>query len=76
MNLEARPASPLAGNSPPHHGGHYIQIDRPDLLNSQVANLIRQIRGEASPSIDYDRYILVRGILVTLAKPDPKEESL
>lgn len=33
--------------------GHYIQVDRPDLLNSQVADLIRQIRGEASPSIDY-----------------------
>lgn len=33
--------------------GHYIQIDRPDLLNSQVTDLIRQIRGEASPSIDY-----------------------
>ena len=33
--------------------GHYIQIDRPDLLNSEVAVLIRQIRGEAPPSIDY-----------------------
>ncbi len=32
---------------------HYIQIDRPDLLNSEVADLIRQIRGEALPSIDY-----------------------
>ena len=32
--------------------GHYIQVDRPDLLNSKVADLIRQIRGEASPSID------------------------
>jgi pimeloyl-ACP methyl ester carboxylesterase len=33
--------------------GHYIQIDRSDLLNSEVADLIRQIRGEALPSIDY-----------------------
>jgi pimeloyl-ACP methyl ester carboxylesterase len=33
--------------------GHYIQVDRPDLLNSRVADLIRQIRGEASPSNDY-----------------------
>ena len=33
--------------------GHYIQIERSDLLNSEVANLIRQIRGEALPSIDY-----------------------
>ena len=32
---------------------HYIQIDRPDLLNSEGAELIRQIRGEALPSIDY-----------------------
>jgi len=32
---------------------HYIQIDRPDLLNSKVADLIRQMRGEALPSIDY-----------------------
>lgn len=33
--------------------GHYIQVERPDLLNSKVADLIRQIRGEASPSTDY-----------------------
>ena len=33
--------------------GHYIQVDRPDLLNSQVADLIRRIRGEELPSIDY-----------------------
>jgi hypothetical protein len=32
--------------------GHYIQVERPDLLNSKVADLIRQIRGGASPSID------------------------
>jgi hypothetical protein len=32
---------------------HYIQIDRHDLLNSEVADLIRQIRGEELPSIDY-----------------------
>jgi len=33
--------------------GHYIQVERPDLLNSEVAELIRQIRGEAPPSLDY-----------------------
>ena len=33
--------------------GHYIQIERPELLNSRVADLIRQIRGEAPPSLDY-----------------------
>jgi len=33
--------------------GHYIQVDRPDLLNSRVADLMRQIRGEASSSNDY-----------------------
>lgn len=33
--------------------GHYIQVDRPDLLNSEVANLIRQIRGETPPSTDF-----------------------
>jgi pimeloyl-ACP methyl ester carboxylesterase len=32
---------------------HYIQIDRPDLLNSEVASFIRQIRGEALPAPDY-----------------------
>jgi hypothetical protein len=26
---------------------------RPDLLNSEVGNFIRQIRGEAPPSLDY-----------------------
>ena len=33
--------------------GHYIQADRSDLLNSEVTAFIRQIRGEALPSIDY-----------------------
>lgn len=33
--------------------GHYIQVDRADLLNSEVAGFIRQIRGEAVPSTDY-----------------------
>jgi pimeloyl-ACP methyl ester carboxylesterase len=28
---------------------HYIQIDRPDLLNREVASFIRQIRGERQP---------------------------
>lgn len=33
--------------------GHYIQVERSDLLNSEVAKLVRQIRGEAPPSLDY-----------------------
>lgn len=33
--------------------GHYIQVERSDLLNSEVGNFIRQIRGEAPPSSEY-----------------------
>jgi pimeloyl-ACP methyl ester carboxylesterase len=33
--------------------GHYIQVERSDLLNTEVTNFIRQLRGEAPPSLDY-----------------------
>ena len=32
---------------------HYIQLDRPDVLNRNVASLIHQIRGEALKPSDY-----------------------
>jgi pimeloyl-ACP methyl ester carboxylesterase len=32
---------------------HYIQIDRPDLLNSEVASFIQPVRGNALPPTDY-----------------------
>jgi pimeloyl-ACP methyl ester carboxylesterase len=32
---------------------HYIQVDRPDVLNRNVASLIHQIRGEALEPSDY-----------------------
>jgi pimeloyl-ACP methyl ester carboxylesterase len=32
---------------------HYIQVDRPDLLNSEVADFIQHIRGEISQPTDY-----------------------
>jgi len=33
--------------------GHYIQVERSDLLNTEVTHFVRQLRGEASPSLDY-----------------------
>jgi pimeloyl-ACP methyl ester carboxylesterase len=33
--------------------GHYIQVERSDLLNTEVTNFVRQLRGEAPPSRDY-----------------------
>jgi hypothetical protein len=33
--------------------GHYIQVERSDLLNTEVTNFVRQLRGEAPPSLDY-----------------------
>jgi pimeloyl-ACP methyl ester carboxylesterase len=33
--------------------GHYIQVERSDLLNAEVTNFVRQLRGEAPPSLDY-----------------------
>jgi pimeloyl-ACP methyl ester carboxylesterase len=33
--------------------GHYVQIDRPELLNAEVANFIKQIRGEIPEPADY-----------------------
>jgi len=33
--------------------GHYIQVERSDLLNTKVTNFVRQLRGEAPPSLDY-----------------------
>src|ERR1700730_11930079 len=32
---------------------HYIQVDRPDLLNSEVTDFIQQIRGKVSQPTDY-----------------------
>jgi pimeloyl-ACP methyl ester carboxylesterase len=32
---------------------HYIQVDRPDLLNSKVTDFIQQIRGKVSQPTDY-----------------------
>jgi len=32
--------------------GHYIQVERSDLLNTEVTNFVRQLRGEAPPSLD------------------------
>jgi pimeloyl-ACP methyl ester carboxylesterase len=32
---------------------HYIQVDRPDLLNSEVMDFIQRIRGEISQPTDY-----------------------
>jgi pimeloyl-ACP methyl ester carboxylesterase len=47
-NLSTRSRRIIAKGS-----GHYIQVERADLLNSEVANLIRQVRGEAPPSLEY-----------------------
>lgn len=33
--------------------GHYIQVERSDLLNTEVTNFIRQLRDEVPPSLDY-----------------------
>jgi pimeloyl-ACP methyl ester carboxylesterase len=32
---------------------HYIQIDRPDLLNLRVTEFIEQVRGTPSHQVDY-----------------------
>ena len=32
---------------------HYIQVDRPDLLNSEVTGFVQQIRGEVSQPTEY-----------------------
>jgi hypothetical protein len=33
--------------------GHYIQVEGSDLLNTEVTNFVRQLPGEAPPSLDY-----------------------
>ena len=53
MQEELKPLSTRSWRIIAKGSGHYIHVDRPDLLNSKVADLIRQIRGGALPSIDY-----------------------
>ena len=48
LNLSTRSRRIIAQGS-----GHYIQLDRPKLIEQQVTLFIKQIRGSAPPPTDY-----------------------